>query len=313
MNETEPTSKLSSCDRRTFLRVAGSASTLVASSSFGHAVSLHAPSANPILAFVKPFSKMPYDRLAETIAKLGFDGIEATVRSGGQVNPDRVEEELPRLCEALDKAKLRATIMTCGINNLKQPNAEKILTTAAKCGIQYYRPAYYRYDLKRPIADQIAEVRPQLAELAAFNRQHKLTMVYQNHSGPTNFGASLWDLYSVIQDMAPSEIGVALDIAHTTIESGLSWPVECRLMRSHMSALFVKDFRWNERKVQWAPLGQGMVDPRFYSYFRETNFSGPISLHVEYINDNDSDHIEQYIAAFGKDIVKLKELVRNVT
>jgi sugar phosphate isomerase/epimerase len=266
---------------------------------------------NPIVAFVKPFSKVPYFELAEWIAAQGFDGIEATVRSGGQVNPNRVEDELPKLCDALAKAKRRVEIATCGINALDQEGAERVLKTIAQCGIRFYRPAYYRYDLKRPIPEQLDKVRKQIAELAAFNREHKLTMVYQNHSGATNVGAPLWDLYSALKDQSPDQIAVALDLAHTTIEGGLSWPIESRLMRPHTAALFMKDFRWQGRKVEWMPLGQGMVDPAFLKYYLNDQFRGPISLHVEYVDDNHPEHISLYRDAFAKDLITLREWMRT--
>ena len=48
---------------------------------------------NRFCAFIKFIQQLPYKELAETVAELGFDGIEATVRDGGQVLPERVEEE----------------------------------------------------------------------------------------------------------------------------------------------------------------------------------------------------------------------------
>ena len=49
------------------------------------------------------------DIKAETIKELGFDGIEATVRKKGHVLPERVEDDLPRLVEALQKHDLEVT------------------------------------------------------------------------------------------------------------------------------------------------------------------------------------------------------------
>jgi len=44
---------------------------------------------NKVGAFVKPFPDMPYDRLAETMARLGFDGIEGrwAIRRAGPSFP----------------------------------------------------------------------------------------------------------------------------------------------------------------------------------------------------------------------------------
>ena len=41
------------------------------------------------------------DGQAELVAEVGWDGIECPVRSKGQVEPERVEEDLPKMVEAL--------------------------------------------------------------------------------------------------------------------------------------------------------------------------------------------------------------------
>ncbi len=48
-------------------------------------------------------------------------GIEATVRSGGHVLPKNVEDDLPRLHEALQKRGLEITIMATDINAAINP------------------------------------------------------------------------------------------------------------------------------------------------------------------------------------------------
>ena len=68
-------------DRRSLL--AGTAAGAAALVSKNRALAADKPSGNSIrtfCAFVKYIQELPYDRLAETVAELGFDGIEATVR-----------------------------------------------------------------------------------------------------------------------------------------------------------------------------------------------------------------------------------------
>ena len=50
---------------------------------------------NKICVFTKPFNSLSFDELADRIAELGFDGIEAPIRVGGHVEPDQVEDRLP--------------------------------------------------------------------------------------------------------------------------------------------------------------------------------------------------------------------------
>jgi len=278
-------SKEFSITRRDFVQKTLAATALAAtcpSAIFGESKSA-ATSPQKFCAFEKPLQFLSYDEMAELIAKLGFNGIEATVRDGGHVLPERVEEDLPRLITALKKRGLEMTILTSSINSVDQPHTEKVLRTAAKLGVKRYRMLWYRYDLKKPILPQLDAIRPALKKLAALNRELGVTALYQNHSGPNLVGAPLWDIYDLVKDFDPKEIGIAFDIHHATVEGGLSWPVQFNLLRSHLGAVYVKDFVWQKRQVKDVPLGEGQVDPKFFASLKQTDFTGPISVHVEYL------------------------------
>ena len=111
----------------------------------------------------------------------------------------------------------------------------------------------------------------------------------------------------LIKDMDPRHMGVCFDIGHATLEGGLSWPIESRLMERQFTAVFVKDFLWrrtdNRWREQWVPLGDGMVDKAFFKWLKTTSFTGPISQHHEF------DHGEgrPMIAKMQKDLKVLRE------
>ncbi len=259
-------------------------------------------------AFEKPLQFLSYDDLADLISELGYDGIEATVRPNGHVLPEKVEEDLPRLHEALAKRQLKIHVVTSGINSTTSPHAEKVLKTSAKLGIKQYRMDWYRYDLKKPIQAQLDEFKPQLAELAALNKQLGIQGLYQNHSGWQFVGAPLWDLYSIMKDLDPAQIALAFDIRHATVEGGLSWPIQFKLVRSHIGAIFLKDFVWENNTVKSVPFGTGMVDPKYFAMLKETGFSGTVSVHVEYLPAKSTD--KKVIAdALRTDLVRIKQLL----
>jgi sugar phosphate isomerase/epimerase len=258
---------------------------------------------NKICAFIKFLQSLSYEQLAETIAKLGFDGIEATVRDRGHVLPERVEEDLPKLVEALRKHNLEITVMASSVNSVDQPHTEKVLRTAASLGVKRYRMAYYRYDLNRPVFEQLDEIRPVLKELVALNRELGISAVYQNHAGARYVGATLWDLYHLIKDYPVEDVGVAFDIRHATASAGVAWPVVFNLMRPHFGAVYVKDFRWSERKMENVPLGEGVVDEKFFSQLKRSQYSGPISLHVEYLQQAG---LEPNVAGLKNDLATLR-------
>jgi sugar phosphate isomerase/epimerase len=258
-------------------------------------------------AFIKFLQELSYPDLARKISELGFDGIEATVRDGGHVLPERVEEDLPRLVEALKKENLNLTIMASSVNSAKHPLTEKVLRTAARLGVKRYRLAYLRYDLSRPIPLQLKEHSDQLRELAAMNKDLGIAGIYQNHAGATTVGSAIWDIHEILKDISPEEISVAYDIRHATVEGGHNWPLNLELIKPQIGALYVKDFTWKAgtRDAVNVPLGEGRVNPRFFDIARSF-FQGPVSLHVEYLP---AAGIQANLQAIKADFETLRELM----
>ncbi|HEX4122008.1 MAG TPA: sugar phosphate isomerase/epimerase family protein [Verrucomicrobiae bacterium] len=242
-----------------------------------------APAVKRICAFEKPLQFLNDTELAEMLGALGFSGVEALVRAGGRVWPAKVAERLPRLRDALAKRGLEITIIATDINAVDQPNAELVLRTAAKLGIRRYRMAWFRYDLSKPILPQLDAFAAKLPALADLTRELGMTAIYQNHSGADTVGAPVWDMYRLLADFDPRTMGIAFDIHHAMVEGGLCWPVQFKLVQSHLAAIYVKDFVWNNADVKDVPLGEGRVGPKFFSMLRESGFDGTICLHVEYM------------------------------
>ncbi len=294
----------SSLNRRAFLKTAAAAAVSLAAAP----ALLGAPAEAKKLpwkfcAFEKPLLFLNYEETADFFAELGFDGIEAAVRPGGHVLPERVEEDLPRFVEALKKRGLEITVLTSAIGSATQPHAEKTLRTAAKLGIKRYRMDWFRYDLQKPIPPQLEALRPQLAELAAFNRSLGLTGLYQNHAGATMVGASLWDIFNLLRDQDSKDMALAFDIRHATVEAGQSWPTVFQLVKSHIGVAYFKDFAWDGDKTRNVPLGEGRVDQKYGGMLKASGFTGPISLHVEYGEGKDR---KVYAEAFRKDFATLR-------
>lgn len=203
---------------------------------------------NTLSVFTKPLQMLSYDDLADVIAQMGFDGIEGTIRPGGQITPEQVPDELPKMIVALKKRGLEMTIMASGVNDPRDKVSMRQLEVAAKLGVKRYRMKYFKYDLKRPVAGQLDEIRPQLKDLVAVNKALGIQAVYQNHSGSNYFGAPLWDLWLLFKEHPVEHLAVALDTGHTTVEGTNSWPIQANLLRPHLGALYVKDYTWIENK-----------------------------------------------------------------
>ena len=240
-------------------------------------------------AFSKHFQWLSIKDAAALAKELGYDGLDLTVRPGGHVEPAQVADELPRAIESIHAAGLTAPMFTSGIVDVRTPHAEAVIKTAVKLGIKRYRWGGFQYDAAKPIPKQIDEFRALSKDLAAMNRQFGACAMYHTHSGPGQFGASMWDIWSVLRDLDNDAVAVNLDIAHATIEGGLGgWINTTRLLAPMTRGIAVKDFHWEKNAkgkwaVRWCPMGEGMVETtRFLEMIKAAGFSGPVQLHMEY-------------------------------
>jgi sugar phosphate isomerase/epimerase len=301
MSSIQPTS------RRQFLRnsALATASAALAAGRTAHAQS--PVERFKIIGFTKPFANLRADETAELVTEVGWDGIDCPVRSrAGQIAPERVEEELPKLVEALKKHGKELSTITTEITKV-DPLAEKVLRMAARLGIKKYRLGFVNYAKNRPIPESLREFGAALQDLAGLNRDLGLQGGYQNHSGANFIGAPIWDVWTVIKDLPPQQIGMCFDIAHATIEGGLSWPIEARLMEPFFVAIFLKDFRWVQSAKGWQPewcnFGEGAVEKTFLANLKRSSFTGPLCQHHEYPHGTGAE----MIANFKRDLAKLRE------
>ena len=258
-------------------------------------------------AFIKFLRDYDYEHLADEIAEAGFDGVEVTVREvEGYVHPAKAADELPKLQEALAKRNLEITIITTDVLRADQPHVQAMLRTASALKIPRYRMGFYRYDLKKPIIGQLAELKPAFQEIAAMNREIDISGLYQNHCGPNFFSATLWDLRSMLQDIPPVEIGCVFDIRHAAVEAGEAWPQLFNIMQPHITALSVKDYVWDGHKSKHAPLGEGRLDQTFFKLVKESDINGPISVHVEYLPNANA---KENMLALKNDLETLKKIL----
>jgi sugar phosphate isomerase/epimerase len=240
----------------------------------------------PICIFSKQLHWLGYEEMARTVARLGFDGIDLTVRPDGHVLPENVATDLPRAVAAARKAGLDVPMLTTSITDARHPHTEPILKTASQLGIKYYRTGWLPYPGETPIPETLEKYKLQLRDLAALNKNYGMHGAYQNHAG-TDMGAAVWDLWCLIRELEPEWIGLQYDIKHATLEGGQSWPNDVKLMHPYIKTMDIKDFQWTKHEGKWqvqmVPLGEGMVDfQKFFSLVKQYQISGPISLHLEY-------------------------------
>ena len=239
-----------------------------------------------VYIFSKHLQFLNYKDLAEAAAEMGFDGIDLAVRPGGHVEPEKVEEDLPKAVEAMKKAGLSPSHMTTAVNDANNATDKKLLTTAARLGFKFYRMNWYNYPENKSMPDALKELAVNVNGLGQFNSQLGLTGYYQNHAG-LNVGSVIWEIYELIKDADKEHIGVQYDIRHAVLEGAESWQKGFKMMAPRIKNISLKDFRWQQKNGKWmvedVPIGQGMID--FASYFKmlkQAGISVPVSMHVEY-------------------------------
>jgi len=242
----------------------------------------------PVIAvFSKHLQWLPFADVGPVIAESGFRAVDLTVRPGGHVLPERVEEDLPRAVETLRKSGLSVPLMTTAITDASDPLTRRVLATAKKLGITHYRMGYWTFPPNADPLKALRDMKPRAAALAALNREMGIRGGYQNHVG-TRVGGSVWDLGVLLEGIAPDGLGVQYDIRHAVAEGGESWPVAMRLIAPHIDTIALKDHVWAKRDDgRWeprsVPLGEGMVD--FPAYLRLLLARGPLppaTVHFEY-------------------------------
>lgn len=305
--------KFSGMERRNFLRKGGAA--LVGGAGMaGLAQADHHGKKKkvkwPVVAFEKVIQTMPYDRMGEELAEMGFNGIEATIRKGGHIEQKNAEKEVPGMVSALAKNDQKVHLAATHIDKIT-PENERFLKVLKAHGITKYRMDYYRYDLEGDMLQQVEEHAKKARDIAAWNRENGMQAIYQLHSGAKLLGGLSWDLALLLKGIDPKEIGVGFDLRHVKTDSGLSFRAAAQVIRKHTQAIYVKDARWGgERtnKLKSVPLDTGFVDQQTFENARKGQDPMPISLHMEWGKSSiyPAGDVQEALDFIARDMKKLK-------
>jgi len=316
-------------DRRKFLDVAVKgvvAGALVPGASVGTAFAagssdLKSPGLH---LFSKLLQFLDYAEMAEAAAEAGLAGLDLTVRSGGHVDPENFERDLPVAIGAIKAAGLSCEMIATNIISTENPRDFEMLALARSLGVRSYRTGALRYDEQTHPMESVDQHRQQLSALAKWNEELGITGMYQNHSGAGRLGAAIWDLYLVLRDLDPDHIGCQFDIRHAVTDGGLMWPDSFRMMKPYIRSIIFKDFRWGVVNGKWrvvsTPIGQGMVDfGRYFGLLKDAGIDVPVSLHLEYdLGGAEKGKSEpttpesEILAAIRQDIIAVNELWKEI-
>ncbi len=239
----------------------------------------------PIVVFSKVYQplKLTFEESADLTAEAGLNGVDPAVRPGGEVLPEKAVDDLPRYFEALRKRGLSMPMITTGITSTSSTHAEDILRTARKLGIQYYRLGPTNRADRSSLPKQIADIKAQLKELSALNKEIGITAMFQNHSpaGRAYVGGDLHEMHQIVSGLDPAQIGVAFDIGHAWVVHGAEWRRHFDQLKPWLKVAYVKDVQ--REPVRWVPFGEGDLDKLgYFKVLGQTGYHAPVSMHIEY-------------------------------
>jgi sugar phosphate isomerase/epimerase len=238
----------------------------------------------PIVVFSKVYQalKLNFEDAAAVTAEAGLNGVDCTVRPGGEILPERAAEDMPRYVAALRKRSLGMPLLTTAIASAASPHTEEILRTARRLGVQFYRLGFIERQASVSAEKQCQEVKTQLKDLAALNQQIGIGAIVQNHSpaGRAYLGGNLAELYDIVRGFDPAQIGVAFDIGHALVVHGDQWRAHFEKLKGYIKVVYVKDVT---RDGHWVPFGQGAIGGLgYFKLLSQMGYRAPISLHVEF-------------------------------
>src|SRR5581483_2800699 len=232
-------------------------------------------------------SKLHYSELGPTLAALGFEGCDLTVRRGGHVIPERAPADLLRAIEGITGEGVQVPMITTDLVSASYPAGRVVLAIAGGMRVPYFRLGYWPYSENDDIEARLQQVRRDVLGLSMLGRAYGMIAGFPNRAG-FYVGASVWDAKAVVGELDPAWVGYCYDPCHATAEGGVGgWSVSLRLVLPRLKMITLRDFYWQKTGGKWqmtmCPMGEGMVDwPAVFSALAQARFSGPVSLHVDY-------------------------------
>lgn len=277
------------------------------------------------LMLSKPLENLSYPELADTVADLGMDGVDLTVRSPGHVLPERVKTDLPRAAAAIRSRGLEIGWLTTAIDSADSAHAEDIFATASDLGIKQLKLGYFRYAGFGAMRRQIAEVRDQLHGIERLCQRYAVQAGVHAHDGPT-LSATTHVVALLLEGFDPAAVCYYPDLGHIGIEGSFGgWIHGLDLLADRIAMLALENLaqfsevdpetsatRWRAKVV---PFDQGFIPfPEAFRYLKQIGYTGYASFQAEYRGENSFKDMDQaeLLAQVKEDLQYTKRLADEV-
>jgi len=275
--------------------------------------------------FSKHLAPLSVEDAAKTVADIGFEGLDLTVRPGGHVEPENVREQLPAAVEAVRALGLDIPMITTSIVSAQDAHADAIFATAAACGIHDLKLGYWQYEGFGSVRRQMEEIKDALDGIAELASRHGVRANLHIHSGDfmTADAAVVWQ-FLVGRD--PDVIGAYIDPGHMAVEGGAAgWRIGMDLLTPWINIVAIKDMAWEHSfdealgKERWrtrmVPLTQGLVPwPEVFAHLDDIGFDGTVSLHSEYQGSHSWRDLtlDELLAQTREDLAYIKGVIASI-
>ncbi len=262
------------------------------------------------------------DEACRAAKQAGFDGVDITLRPGGHVLPESVEMGLANARQSADQAGAAIAMATTSITDTSSPYCEDILASCAHYDVRKIKLGYWRYEPFGTLVKQLHAARESLKRITNLAGKYDVMPCVHVHSGDilANGGANL---YLILQEFAPDEVGAYVDPMHMTVEGGLSgWEMGLDLLAPWIKLVGMKNFHWIENgredhgqlrfRPQYTPLSEGQAPlPEFMARLTQLGYDGVVSLHSEYKGQSSFKQLStpELLAQSAADLKYLKSLV----
>ena len=274
-----------------------------------------------LIAFCKWCQHLPLDKLAKTLKKLGFDGVDLPCRPGSTITHANGSEKLPEAKKIFEDHGLRLERL---VTSLREANieTERLLEVIQRLGIKKIRIGGYGIEKEENARIKLDEARRKLLALEKLLAKYGVGGGIQNHSGDA-LEVNISSCLLMLQDCDPQWIGVQYDPGHLTL-SGEGIKVALELLGPYLNSVNFKSPRQDyfidpvtnrlSYKPVWVPLRDGMLDvPAVLKALQEAGYTDPISIHAEYRTyfyhiDQDIEATNQLVAedlAYVREVMKL--------
>lgn len=265
------------------------------------------PQAQPEIAvFTKSFQAWSLPELCEKFQKLGLTGLDLTVRPGGHIEPDQIADKLPEADRIARDQGLRIVQITSSVTD-DDAYGRTLFETAGRLGLGKIKLGYYRHRGVDNLPQEMAQAQRQWRELVRLGKSNGVLPCVHIHSGSylPSHGTML---YMMLRDFEPGQIGAYVDSLHMSVEGGVAgWQQGLGLLAPWIELCAIKNYlftdrgrdKWGQRR--WgrknAPLADGLSPlPEFVNTLQQLGYTGPYSLHSEYLPELDIDQCYQQTA-----------------